>query len=79
MAKIWLKPHVGDVVVWKPNDYDTDARHYVDTVTLIRDHGYRYPGSYLKHIYLQGGCMVDQRHIVAVLPPGSRVLPGGYG
>jgi hypothetical protein len=42
---------------------------YADTVVKIVDMNSYHKGSYLKNIYLRGGCMIDQRMIVAVLPP----------
>jgi hypothetical protein len=68
MSKIWLKPKVSDIVIWR---VDGSNRHWSDEVINVRKFEYRYRGSYLRHVYLKGGCMIDQRHIVAILPPGS--------
>jgi hypothetical protein len=68
VSKIYPKPKVGDVVIWK----SSQGQYYADTVTLVGElNRYHYTGSYLRNIYLRGGCMTDQRSLVAVFPPGT--------
>lgn len=68
MPEIYLKPKKGEVVIWTT----PEGRTFADTVSLVGElNKYSYEGSYLRNIHLRGGCMVDQRMIVAVLPAGT--------
>jgi hypothetical protein len=70
MSRVYIKPKVGDIVAWRPESGIT----YIDRVKLVSDRNrYRYPGAYLRNIYLESGCMIDQRMILARFDADSNI------
>ena len=72
-GRIYLKPKVGEIVLWSAPR--SPELVWADEVVMVAEHHHRYPGSYLRSIYLRGGCMIDQRHVLALLPAGSKLDP----